>query len=133
MNTAQTYAEAEQEIINIIAVLDDDTRQRLYEAEKAYDEATDQWLQDWAADYADARFDFEDEGEKWDKARDEGVDLAQVSEDWEPDCADLMSEIAAAHGVSTDLLRQTVVLLNNYQGWALVEQRRIALGLVTTH
>ncbi|MBR8384573.1 hypothetical protein KDX26_19435 [Burkholderia cenocepacia] len=131
MNTAQTYAEAEQETINIIAVLDDDTRQRLYEAEKAYDEATDEWLQDWATEYADARFDREDEEEEWDEAHDEGMDLAQESDEWLPDCDLLLGEVAAQYGVSVDLLGHAVTLMNNCQGWALVEQRRIELGLVT--
>lgn len=131
MSTAQTYEEAQQEAVNIIAVLDDDTRQRLYHAEKAYDEATDEWLQDWATDYADERFDVDDD--EWDDAHEEGMDLAQESDQWLPACDLLMAEVAAAHGVSTDLLEKAAVLLDNYQGWSLVEQRRIELGLVTTH
>lgn len=132
MSIAQTWKEAEQEIVNLFAVLDDDTRQRLYYAEKAYDEATDQWLQDWATDYANERFDV-DEDDEWDDAHEEGMDLAQESDEWRPACGRLMAEVAAAHGVSTDLLKKAAVLLDNYQGWALVEQRRIELGLVTTH
>ncbi|HDR8950399.1 TPA: hypothetical protein QDB40_002654 [Burkholderia vietnamiensis] len=132
MSTAKTYEEAQREAVNIIAVLDDDTRQRLYYAEKAYDEATDQWLQDWATGYANERFDV-DEDDGWGDAHEEGMDLAQESDEWLPACDLLMTEVAAAHGVSTDLLEKAAVLLDNYQGWSLVEQRRIELGLVTTH
>jgi|GEM_PF-3724397 len=129
MSTTKTYP-GQQEALNIIAVLDDDTRQRLYHAEKAYDEATDEWLQDWATDYADERFDIDDESEEWDAAHDEGMDLAQESDEWLPACDRLMDEVAAAHGVSVDLLGHAAVLMDNYRGWSLVEQRRIELGLV---
>ncbi|MCA7885520.1 hypothetical protein LGM58_20260 [Burkholderia contaminans] len=128
-DTTKTYP-GQQEALEIIAVLDDDTRQRLYHAEKAYDEATDEWLQDWATDYADERFDIDDESEEWDAAHDEGMDLAQASDDWLPACDRLMDEVAEAFGVSTDLLRHAAVLMDNYRGWSLVEQRRIELGLV---
>ncbi|WP_343663227.1 hypothetical protein [Paraburkholderia tropica] len=123
----------QQEALEIIAVLDDDTRQRLYEAEKAYDEATDEWLMDWATDYANAHFDIYDESKEWDAALDEGWDLAQESSDWFPACDRLKDEVAEAFGVSTDLLVHAAVLMDNYQGWALVEQRRIELGLVTVN
>ncbi|RAR66839.1 hypothetical protein C7401_102264 [Paraburkholderia unamae] len=129
MSTTKTYP-GQQEALDIIAGLDNDTRRRLYHAEKAFDDATDEWLQDWATDYADARFDREDEEEEWDEAHDEGVDLAQESDDWQPACDRLMGEVAEAFGVSTDLLEHAVVLLNNHEGWALVEQRRVELGLV---
>ncbi len=116
----------QQEALEIIAVLDDDTRQRLYEAEKANDRVTDEWLAEWAADYAEEHEDDDDpDGDGW--------DLAQQTPEWEEFCKDVFSEIAEEYGVGEELLGHAVALLNNSNGWALVEQRRTELGLVTVN
>ncbi|MBI0326914.1 hypothetical protein [Burkholderia plantarii] len=125
-DTTKTYDDVMNEAINAIAVLDDDMRQRLYEAEKENDRATDEWLAEWAADYAEEHEDDDDpEGDGW--------DLAQQTPEWEEVCKEVFSEIAEAYGVGEELLGHAVALLNNSNGWALVEQRRIELGLVTVN
>ncbi|WP_205183716.1 hypothetical protein [Burkholderia sp. LMG 13014] len=114
---------ATNEALNALAALDEDTAERAIRADRAYNEAQDEWIEDWIADNADDPDD--------DEERDDLRDEAQNTPDYEAFCDQARAGIAGEYGITSDVLDHAIALMNDGDdALALLDQRRAELDPV---
>ncbi|MGF6570109.1 hypothetical protein [Paraburkholderia fungorum] len=109
------------EALNALAALDEDTAERAIRADRAYNEAQYEWIEDWIADNAD---------DPDDEQRDDLRDEAQNTPDYEAFCDQARADIAGEYGITSDVLDHAITLMNNENGEALLDERRAELDPV---